>query len=826
MRGGAVTWARRLPRRIGGGQPFSLAGPDAGVAGLVFVRVPLACRHGWSLVPGSGVELNAFVQGLLGDGDEAPGLVEAAHTFPPRPAQMRPLPEWLHPRLVDALHARGIAELYSHQRECADLLHGRRNAVIATSTASGKSLAYHLPVLDAAIRDGLDARALYLYPTKALARDQMADLERLLAAAGGDDLTVAVYDGDTPPAVRQALREHGTLVLSNPHMLHRGILPNHQKWQGLFAGLRYVVVDELHTLSGIYGSHVANVLRRLRRICRHYGSEPVFCGASATISNAAEHGRRLFERKVHCVDDDGSPRGRKHFLFLNPKVVQPASGMRTPAIEAARQLGGELLTSGLQTIFFARSRRQTEVLLKYLRDDARAKHLDQQRIAGYRGGYLPELRRQIERGLRDGDIRTVVSTNALELGVDIGGLDVCVLVGYPGTVASTMQRAGRVGRRSQESAVVMVAQSGAMDQFLMQNPGYLFDAPRDAVSIDPDNAIILTNHVRCAAFELPFGEDERFGEQGATRDVLEFLTHDLRVLVHQGGRFHYAERTYPAEGVSLTAADMDNVTIQDLGSGKILAEIDRPSAIQEVYEGAIYGHQGDTWLVERFDYDARRAFVKQVDADYYTEADTETEVKVLHLDERIEFANYTAHRGEVHVATLAKAFKKIRFYTRENVGVGEIALPPEEFETEAAALVLRAELVQRLSLQRGGEASCLQGIASLLQGLVPLFVRVDPGDVRVVAEALHPHFEAPTLVLYDRIPDGVGLAERMFHGHRELLEAATALLERCRCRSGCPSCVGPQASLGARSKAVALAILRGMLDERESMLAPHSEAAW
>lgn len=773
------------------------------------------------------MELSAFVRSLQANADGAPGVVEASHTVEPRPARMRPFPDWLHESLVDALHARGIVELFSHQRECADLLHDGKNAVIATSTASGKSLAYHLPVLDAAIRGGLDARALYLYPTKALARDQMADLEKLLRQSGRQDLTVAVYDGDTPPQVRQALREHGTLVLTNPHMLHQGILPNHQKWQGLFTGLRFVVVDELHTLSGIYGSHVANVLRRLSRICRHYGSDPVFCGASATVSNAAEHGRRLFERHVHAVDEDGSPRGRKHFLFLNPQLVSAASGLRVPADEAARQLGSKLLESDLQTIFFARSRNQTEVLLKYLRDEAKSKNIDQQRVRGYRGGYLPNLRREIEKGLRQGEIRTVVSTNALELGVDIGSLDVCVLVGYPGTVSSTMQRAGRVGRRSQESAVVVVARSGAMDQFLMQHPGFLFDAPRDAVSIDPDNAIILTNHVRCAAFELPFDEQELFGQAEETRDVLEFLTHDLRVLVHQGGRFHYAERTYPAEGVSLTAADMDNVTIQEVATKKILAEIDRPSAITEVYEGAIYGLQGETYLVERFDYDDRRAFVKPVDADYYTEADTETEVKVLHLDEQQDFANYTAHRGEVHVSTLAKAFKKIKFYSRENVGIGEIVLPPEEFETEATALVLRPELVQRLGLQRGGEASCLQGIGQLLQGLVPLFVRVDPGDVRVLAEALNPHFEAPTLILYDRIPDGVGLAERIFRVHREILQAAVELVERCRCRSGCPSCVGPQASLGVRSKGVARGILRAMLEEQDRVLPPvQEEAMW
>jgi DEAD/DEAH box helicase domain-containing protein len=773
------------------------------------------------------MDLSEFVRRLREPQDDAVGTVDAWHRTEPRPAQMVSFPDWLHPSLPEALHARGIVELYSHQAEAANLLHDGKHVVVATSTASGKSLAYHLPVLDALLREGLDARALYLYPTKALARDQMADVEKLLLATGTTDLTVAVYDGDTPPPLRQALRERGTLVLTNPHMLHQGILPNHTKWQGLFTGLRYVVVDELHTLSGIYGSHVANVLRRLQRICRHYGSSPVFCGASATIGNAGDHARRLFEQPVRVVDQDGSPAGRKHYVFFNPKVVSPVSGLRVPASEAARQLGGLLLQSDLQTIFFARSRNQTEVLLKYLRDEAKARHIDQDRIAGYRGGYLPNLRRSIEQGLRSGTIRTVVSTNALELGVDIGSLDVCVLVGYPGTVSSTFQRAGRVGRRSQESAVVLVARSSAMDQFLVQQPGYLFDARRDQVSIDPDNAIILTNHVRCAAFELPFDEDEAFGQAEGTRAVLEFLTHDVGVLVHQGGRYHYADRTYPAEGVSLTAADMDNVTIQDVESKTILAEIDRPSAITEVYQGAIYGHQGDTWLVERFDYADRRAFVRRIDADYYTEADTETEVKILQLDERQSHGSYTAHRGEVHVSTLAKAFKKIKFYTRENVGIGEIHLPPEEFDTEACALVLQPELVAQLGLRKGGEASCLQGVGELLQGLVPLFVHVDPGDVKVLAEALQPHFEAPALILYDRVPNGVGLAERIFRVHRDILAAALALVQKCACRSGCPSCIGPSAGLGGRSKGVARAILQGML---AGISAPpaneRTEAAW
>ncbi|HLQ37236.1 MAG TPA: DEAD/DEAH box helicase, partial [Planctomycetota bacterium] len=689
------------------------------------------------------MDLSAFVRKLRSNAAEAPGVVEAHHAQEPRAAVTAPYPDWVEPRLRTALQARGIQELYRHQRAAADHLHGGRDVVVATATASGKSLCYHLPVLDALLRQGLDARALYLFPTKALARDQMSELETLLGTIGQQDVTVAVYDGDTPPPTRALLRERGSLVLTNPHMLHTGILPNHTRWQGLFTGLRYVVVDELHTLSGIYGSHVANVLRRLLRICAHYGSRPVFCGASATIGNAGEHARRLFERPVEVVDQDGSPRGRKHFLFLNPTLLSPAQGLRVPAGEAARQLGGELLQGDLQTIFFARSRNQSEVLLKYLRDEANRRQLDQGRIAGYRGGYLPELRRRIERGLRDGSIRTVVSTSALELGVDIGSLDVCVLVGYPGTVSSTFQRAGRVGRRTQESAVVFVARGSAMDQFLVQHPGYLFDGGRDQVSIDPDNPIILTNHVRCGAFELPFAEGEGFGQAAGVDAVLEFLCQDLRVLVRQGGKYHYADQTYPAEGVSLSAADMDNVVIQDVETRTVLAEIDRPAAVVEVHQGAIYGHQGDTWLVERFDYGDRRAFVRRVDADYYTEVDTETEVRVLHIDDSKDHGSYQAHRGGVHVSTLAKAFKKIKFYSRENVGVGSIELPPEEFETEACALVLQPALVEQVGLRRGAEASCLHGVGELVQGLVPLFLRVDPGDVRVLAEVQHPHFKAP-----------------------------------------------------------------------------------
>lgn len=743
--------------------------------------------------------------------EELPARISARHEVPPQAPRMQSIPAWLHSKLRGALEARGILELYEHQARAVEALHAGKNVVVATPTASGKSLCYHLPVLDRLFREGGDARALYLFPTKALARDQMAEVEGLLSACDREDLTVAVYDGDTPPATRRALRESGSLVISNPHMLHAGILPNHTRWQGLFTGLQYIVLDELHTLSGVYGSHVANVLRRLKRICAHYGSKPVFCAASATISNPGEHARRLLEEPVEVVDSDASARGRKHYLFLNPDLVSEAAGLRVPAIEAARQIARKLLPSDLQTIYFCRSRNTVEVLLKYLRDEAHKQNVDQERIAGYRGGYLPDLRRQIEKGLASGTITTVVATSALELGIDIGSLDVCVLLGYPGTVSSTFQRAGRVGRRNRESAVLMLARSFAMDQYLLANPGYLFDRPREAVSIDPDNPVILCNHVKCSCFELPFDRDEGFGEAVGTTEVLDFLTDDLRLLVREGDRYHFGALTYPAEGVSLNAADMDNVVIMDRGEGIVLAEIDRPSAIVTVYEGAIYGHQGEQFLVEEFKYADRRAYVRKVDVDYYTEADTETEVRVLHVDERLEHSTYAAVRGEVYVSTLAKAFKKIRFYTRENVGIGEIHLPPEEFETEACVLVLDRDFGVEAGLDQGSDAGGLRGVGELIQSLVPLFVRVDPGDVRVQTELSHPHFEAPTITIYDAVPAGTGLSARIFKCHRDILEAALGICRRCSCSTGCPACIGPSRDQGKRGKALATRVLGGML---------------
>jgi DEAD/DEAH box helicase domain-containing protein len=478
-------------------------------------------------------------------------------------------------------------------------------------------------------------------------------------------------------------------------------------------------------------------------------------------------------------------------------------------MDEVRRIADLLLAAPCQTIYFANTRRSVEILLKYLRDAAAAKNLDLGRIMGYRGGYLPDLRRGIEQGLRAGAVTSVVATNALELGIDIGRLDCCVMLGYPGTVSSTFQRAGRVGRRRNESLVLMVARSFAMDQYVVESPDYLFDAPREMVAIHPDNLIILASHLKCATFELPFRRGDGFGRAERVEEILDFLTDELHLLVREGDRWHFAAPTYPADGVSLSAADADNVIIFDAEARTVLAEVDRASAITEVHEGAVYGHQGDQFLVEELDFENRRARVRRADVDYYTEAEVDTDVKILHVDETVRFAHHELHLGEVHVATLATGFKKIRFYTRENIGAGDINLPPEEMETEAAMLVIGPALAERTGLVAGGDPSGLRGVAALVQSLVPLFVRTDPGDVRVKAQVRSPHFQAPALILYDKVPNGVGLSEALFRGHRQVLEAAHGRATRCPCRHGCPGCTGPGSSRAG--KRAAIAILEGLL---------------
>jgi len=756
-------------------------------------------------IPRASVPLPEVIERFRSDPRYASNVV-AWRVLDARPARWADYPEWVHQDLRATLQRYRYERLYTHQRAAADLAHEGRHVCVVTPTASGKTLCYNLPVLDAMVRK-TGARALYLFPTKALSQDQVAELNGIV-----DRLEVSIraftYDGDTPSSTRAVLRESGEIIVTNPYMLHAGILPNHVKWTDLFQGLRYVVVDELHAYRGVFGSHVANVFRRLRRIARHYGADPVFLTSSATIANPAEHARKLLGVPVALVGESGAPRGERHFALYNPPVVNRDLGLRANALEEVRRVSALFAGGAVQAIYFVRSRQMVEVLTKYLKDRNRTRGLQAETVCAYRGGYLPRLRRTIEAGLRSGEIHEVVSTNALELGVDIGSLDIAVLTGYPGTLASTMQQAGRAGRRAGLSLALLVCRSTAMDQYIAAHPEYVLERPQESAVIDPDNLIIFVNHLKCAAFELPFEEGALFGGNEHTGEVLDYLAREARILHKAGGRYHWMAEAYPAEDVSLSSADVDYFVVIDEERNVVMAEVDRPDAMTQIHEGAIYGHQGEQFLVTRIEYDDRRAYAKRINPDYFTEVETDVDVRVLHEDATTPGPGFELWRGEVGVKTLATVFKKIKFYTRENVGAGEIDLPPEEMETTAAWMLIDLEATRELGLDDPRHGMGWSGVGYLLQHLLPVYLGCNVADVRRKTELKSPAFDRPSLFLVDNTPGGVGLAEKIFDLWPTLLRSAREVLESCPCASGCPACVGPGPRVGSLGKEVARRILR------------------
>jgi DEAD/DEAH box helicase domain-containing protein len=561
-------------------------------------------------------------------------VLTSVRQIPAREAKFRPVPDWVTSTLCEAYRAKGIQELYSHQAATAELVHDGKNLVVVTPTASGKTLCYNLPVLNAVLENP-DTRALYLFPTKALAQDQLAELHDL-ATRISDCFGVFTYDGDTPSDTRKAIRERGHIVLTNPDMLHTGILPHHTKWMRLFENLRYIVIDELHSYRGVFGSHLANVLRRLRRVAQFYGSDPQFICCSATIANPGELASQLTEKEVEVVEENGAPSGEKLFVFYNPPMVNRNLGIRRSYINEATRVAKEVLARKLQTIVFANSRLHTEILLTYLQQANPPKPGQPEPIRGYRGGYLPGERREVERGLRDGRILGVVTTNALELGIDIGSLDACVMAGYAGSIASTWQRAGRAGRRSGSSCAVFVASSAPLDQFIVQHPDYFFGSSPEHAHIQPDNLEILVNHLKCAAFELPLSPDEQFGKVDLP-ELCERLC-EAGFLRKSGGNWHWVQQAYPADTVSLRSVTSDNFIIINTtgdsgGAAEVIGEVAFSSALTTVHPKAIYIHQGQQYHVERLDFDKRKAYVKPVNVDYYTDAIRYTQVPVLEIAE-------------------------------------------------------------------------------------------------------------------------------------------------------------------------------------------------
>lgn len=729
-------------------------------------------------------------------------------TIPAREATTAALPDGLHSAWREALHSRGIRELYAHQAAAYKAARNGDHVVAVTPTASGKTLCYNLPVMQSLLEND-EGRALYLFPTKALAQDQVAELQALadLMDAG---IKTHTYDGDTSPTVRTAIRNAGHIVVTNPDMLHSAILPHHTKWVKLFENIKYIVIDELHAYRGVFGSHVANVIRRLKRICRFYGSKPQFICASATIDNPREHAERLIGEPVTLVDNNGAPMGEKHFVFYNPPVVNRQLGIRRSSVLETRKLAGLLLKQGVQTIVFARSRVRVELLLTYLQELIRGK-LDAKTIRGYRGGYLPKLRREIEHGLRSGEIRGVVSTNALELGIDIGQLQACVLNGYPGTVASTWQQSGRAGRRQESSVTFMVASSNPLDQYIIQNPDFFFNRPPERALIHPDNLLILIDHVKCAAYELPFEKGERFGSE-PLEDMMEFLVEE-KVLHQAGGRWFWMEQSFPAHNISLRSAAQENFVIIDItGEHRVLGEVDRFGAPTLIHEEAIYIHEGVQYQVEKLDYTEKKAYVREVNVDYYTDANLAVELKVLHVDKERESGDLIRQYGELTINAKPTIFKKIRLRTHENIGSGPIHLPEDELHTSGYWFSFSDEAAARKSKNEMQYA--LLGVANVLVHIAPLYLMCDPFDIRVVPQVKAVHTQKPTIYFYDRYPGGIGLSERLFEVHDELIRRAKALIQSCTCLSGCPACVGPIEEVGLQGKQQALDLLMEAGGER------------
>jgi len=816
----------------------------------------------------------------------------------PRPARYAEFPEGLDARLIAALRADHIAPLYTHQAAAVESALAGENVVIVTGTASGKTLCYNLPVLNTLLNTP-QARALYLFPTKALSQDQASALGHFLDSLNAaETVPVRTYDGDTPQNARRRIRDEARILITNPDMLHTGILPHHPRWAGMLANLHWIVLDEMHVYRGVFGSNVANLIRRLRRVCRFHGSDPKFVLTSATIANPKELAERLIEAPVNLVppDLDGSPRAEKHVILYNPPVIDPSLGIRRAYTLETTRITERFLQAGVQTAVFARARRTTEVLLGYVRDAFERLGGDPKAIRGYRGGYLPLERREIERGLRQADVLGVVATNALELGVDIGQLGAAVIAGYPGTIASLWQQAGRAGRRSETSAAVLVASASPLDQFVVAHPRYVFEHSPEMGLINPDNLAILLRHLRCAAFELPFESNEPFGKFEDMADLLTFLEEE-GVLHRSAETYHWVAEGYPAEDVSLRASSDEPVVIQRVGEGRpvVIGEVDREAAPILLHEGAVYTHEGRTHLVTELDWEKGLAAVEAAEVDYYTDASETADLEVLEVYDADESSPARRAHGWAQITAQATSFRKVKRYTHETLGYGEIDLPPRQFETSAYWLWIAPETVERLEAdgvllapvdygpswpqarnaaisrdqhlcrqcgapEREGKShdvhhirpfrefgyvpgenradrqanhidnlitlcsachhraesargarSALGGLRYTLGNIAPLYLMCDPRDLGTLGESRSKHTKSPTITIYDRIPEGLGLSERLYSMHHELLEAALDLVRSCRCQDGCPACVGPLGPGGVEVKQLTAQLLEALL---------------
>ena len=746
--------------------------------------------------------------GVLRQNSEFMQCVTHWHTDPPRPARYAEWPACVDEKLPPMLRQRGVEKLYTHQAQAIEASDRGEDIVVVTPTASGKTMCYNLPVLSAILKNP-NARALYLFPTKALSADQVSELYEVIKLLGVDIKTFT-YDGDTPAAARRAIRQAGHVVVTNPDMLHSGILPHHTKWVKLFENLQYIVIDEIHTYRGVFGSNLANVLRRLMRLCDFYGSHPRFILCSATIANPKELAETLIGRPVTVIDDNGAPLGERHVIFYNPPVVNEQLGIRKSVLNETMRVSQMLLQNRISSIIFARSRVQVEVLTKRLKDLVRDPVGNSGRVRGYRSGYLPSERREIEQGLRAGSIDAVVSTNALELGIDIGSLTACVLCGYPGTIASTWQQAGRAGRRKGTSLTVLVASSAAIDQFIVTHPQYFFSQSPENALLNPDNLYVLLSHFKCAAYELPFKDGETLDGAPGAEEMREFLE-ESEIVRHVGDTWHWQAEEFPASEISLRTAMTENFLINDITDPahvRIIGEMDRFTVPMLLHENAIYLHEGQQYQVEKLDWDACKAFVRRVEVDYYTDADLNVSLSLLDIAEEQQNAAW----GEVKVTAITKLFKKMKFDTGENLGFGPVMLPESEMHTTAVWWTLKPEhavLFDKDTLQNG-----MMGIANLLRIVAPLYLMCSPRDVAVSYQVKCPFTDLPTLILYDNCPGGVGLAEKAYKMSDTLLLHARLIAQDCHCEHGCPSCVGPVGEVGENGKETAMKLIGLLMENR------------
>ncbi|MEJ2405390.1 MAG: DEAD/DEAH box helicase [Candidatus Thiodiazotropha sp.] len=760
--------------------------------------------------PTSGVE--DFIRFIR---DQYHDRITGELTIPAQDGCYGSFPDTLDLRLAHALRKRGIDRLYSHQIEAWNRVSEGRHVVIVTPTASGKTLCYNLPVLQSVLHQR--SKALYLFPTKALAQDQVAEINTI-NQAGALGVRAYTFDGDTPGDARKAVRVHGDIVISNPDMLHQGILPHHTKWAQFFENLRFIVIDEMHSYRGVFGSHVANVLRRMTRICRFYGARPQFIFCSATIANPAELAGALIDSDVHAITDSGAPHGAKHLLLWNPPVVNPDLGIRASARSQTTTVTKTAVKYKLKSIVFAQSRLMVEVITKYLKDAFDADPRHPARIAAYRGGYLPSERRNLEKRMRTGTLDCVISTSALELGVDIGSLDLSVLNGYPGTVAGTWQRLGRAGRRQRTAVGILVASSLPLDQYIIRNPDFFLGASPEHARIDPDQLLILLDHIRCAAFELPFTAGETFGGEDLS-EMLAYLV-EQGLLHREGSQWHWMADSYPANSVSLRSVAEGNFVVIDATEGgkRVIAEVDFNSAPMTLYPGAIYMVQSAPYQVETLDWEGRKAFVTRTRADYYTDAIDYTRLKILERFDSDRPEGYQSATGEVHLVRRVAGYKKIRYYSHENVGYGDIDLPDQEMHTTAVWWQVDPDVMDRAFTSRYVALDGFLGAGYAIHIVATLRMLSEPRDIgravgdgeaqwfatlgsqgrgrmlNAAGETLDPtqlpRF-APTLFLYDNYPGGIGISEPLYQQRDAIVRDALALVTACDCSHGCPSCIGP-----------------------------------